>query len=343
MKVLKDYRNVPAGLKGAALALGNFDGVHRGHQVVLQAAMDAAKEAGNAPAGAMVFEPHPRRFFQPNLPFFDLTTFEVKQHLLADFGLDVTVALPFDTELADMSADAFIADVLVGGLGVSHIITGYDFAFGKGRSGNTQALLDAGEKHGFGVTIIDPVTQDGHEVISSSAVRAALRAGKPREAAGLLGHWWSVAGRVEKGHGRGRALGYPTANIHMHRGCEPKMGIYAVRVFIGDMQTGGLKGDNIRRIDGAGYFGTSPTFGGQQPLLEPFLFDFDGDLYGHQIEVEFIEYLRGDARFASADDLKRQIDDDCARAREVLAGLEKDDPMLQFPLGRRRERLLGAL
>ncbi len=334
MENLRNYRNVPAALKGASLALGNFDGVHRGHQVVLQAAMDAAKQTG-ALAGAMVFEPHPRRFFHPELPFFDLTTLEVKQHLLADFGLDLTIAIPFNDELADMSADRFIEDVLVAGLGVSHIVTGYDFAYGKGRSGNIETLRRAGEKHGFGVTIIRPVTEGGHEVISSSGVRAALRAGKPREAAQLLGHWWSVAGKVKKGHGRGKSMGYPTANIHLHEGCEPKMGIYAVRVFLGDKQ-----GKAFRRIDGAAYFGASPTFGGLEPLLEPFLFDFDGDLYGHRIEVEFIEYLRGDARFDSAEDLKRQIDNDCARTREVLARLDKNDPMLHYPLGRRRERLL---
>jgi len=339
MQNLRDYRNVPAALKGASLALGNFDGVHRGHQVVLQAAIDAAKKT-SAPAGAMVFEPHPRRFFHPDLPFFDLTTLEVKQHLLSDFGLDMTVALPFNAELADMTAAQFIEDVLVAGLGVSHIVTGYDFAYGKGRSGNIETLKAAGKKHGFDVTIVMPVTEDGHEVISSSGVRAALRAGKPREAAGLLGHWWSVAGRVKKGHGRGKSMGYPTANIHLHEGCEPKMGIYAVRVFIGNLKSGGLKGDKIHRINGAGYFGTSPTFGGLVPLLEPFLFDFDGDLYGHQIEVEFIEYLRGDAKFESARDLKHQINNDCARAREVLADLDAADPMLQYPLGRRRERLL---
>ncbi|HHK74756.1 MAG TPA: bifunctional riboflavin kinase/FAD synthetase [Rhizobiales bacterium] len=336
MESLRDYRHVPARLKGASLALGNFDGVHRGHQVVLQAAIDAAKPH-QALAGAMVFEPHPRRFFHPGRPFFDLTTLEVKQHLLADFGLDLAVALPFDAELADMSADRFIEEVLVAGLGVSHIVTGYDFSYGKGRSGNIETLRVAGEKHGFGVTIIKPVTENGHEVISSSGVRAALRAGNPREAAGLLGHWWSVAGKVKKGHGRGRSMGYPTANIHLHEGCEPKIGIYAVRVFLSD-----AGGANMKRINGAAYFGASPTFGGIEPLLEPFLFDFDGDLYGHHIEVEFIDYLRGDAKFENMDDLKRQIEADCRRAREVLAELETRDPMLQYPLGRRRERLLRA-
>lgn len=330
MHLLRDYRSVPEHLRGASLALGNFDGVHRGHQVVLQAAMD-----NGSPAGAMVFTPHPRRFFHPDLPFFDLTPLPVKQTLLSAFGLDMTVALPFDQALADMDAETFVTEVLVKGLGVKHVVTGYDFAFGKGRSGNIEFLREAGARHGFGLTVIKPVTEGGHEVISSSAVRAALRAGKPREAAGLLGHWWSVSGRVERGHGRGRDMGYPTANIHLHEGCEPKTGIYAVRVFIGGEEEGGLQ-----RIDGAGYFGGSPTFGGHEPVLEPFLFDFDGDLYDRQIEVEFIEYLRGDAKFASAEDLKRQIEEDCRRAREVLAEIGQNDPMLEYLLGRRREMLL---
>ncbi len=330
MQLLRDYRSVPESLRGASLALGNFDGVHRGHQVVLQAAMD-----NGSLSGAMVFTPHPRRFFHPDLPFFDLTPLPVKLKLLDAFGLDLTVALPFDTALADMDAQSFVEEVLVKGLGVSHVVTGYDFAFGKGRSGNIEYLREAGRKHGFGVTVIKPVTEDGHEVISSSAVRAALRAGKPCEAAGLLGHWWSVAGRVERGHGRGKDMGYPTANIHLHEGCEPKTGIYAVRVFVGGNDDG-----TLRRVDGAGYFGGSPTFGGHEPVLEPYLFDFDGDLYDKEIEVEFIEYLRGDAKFASAEDLKRQIKDDCDRARKVLAEIGENDPMLEYLLGRRREMLV---
>ncbi|PLX34496.1 MAG: hypothetical protein C0605_13330 [Hyphomicrobiales bacterium] len=333
MHLLRDFRSVPDHLRGASLALGNFDGVHRGHQVVLQSAMDRGR-----PAGAMVFSPHPRRFFHPNLPFFDLTPLPVKLKLLGAFGLDLTVALPFDDELADMDAESFVAEVLVKGLGVSHVVTGYDFAFGKGRSGNIEFLREAGRRHGFTLTVIKPVTEGGHEVISSSAVRAALRAGRPREAAGLLGHWWSVAGRVERGHGRGKDMGYPTANVHLHEGCEPRIGIYAVRVFVEEQTADGES--RLRRIDGAGYFGGSPTFGGHEPVLEPYLFDFDGDLYDKEIEVEFIEYLRGDAKFAGAEDLKRQIKDDCDRARQVLADLARHDPMMEYPLGRRRERLV---
>ena len=330
MMILEDYSATPAAARGAVLALGNFDGVHRGHQVVLQAAIDAAKKkGGDTPAGAVVFEPHPRRFFQPDLPFFDLTPLHVKLKLLEAFGLDLTVALPFDAALAALTAAEFVEQVLVKGLQVSHVVTGYDFAFGKGRAGNTAFLRECGKKHGFDVTIIEPVSENGSAVISSSGVRGALRIGRPRYAARLLGHWWSVTGTVRHGDGRGKGLGYPTANLRLHRNCDPKMGIYAVRVFIGD-----------ERIHGVAYFGTRPTFGGIEPVLEPYLFDFEGDLYGQEIEVEFIEYIRGDARFSNPDDLKRQIKDDCQRARKMLAAIEADDPMLAYPLGRRRERLV---
>ncbi len=343
MMILEDYNRIPEAARGAVLALGNFDGVHRGHQVVLQAAIDTAREkGGEAPAGAMVFEPHPRRFFQPDLPFFDLTPLHVKLKLLEAFGLDLTVALPFNAALAALTAREFVERVLVKGLRVSHVVTGYDFAFGKGRAGNTAFLRECGKKHGFGVTIIEPVSENGSAVISSSGVRGALRVGQPRYAARLLGHWWSVTGTVRHGDGRGKGLGYPTANLRLHKNCDPKMGIYAVRVFIHQeaRSAEGATGITEDRLHGVAYFGTRPTFGGIEPVLEPYLFDFDGDLYGQEIEVEFIEYIRGDARFSNPEDLKRQINDDCQRARKVLAAIEANDPMLAYPLGRRRERLV---
>jgi len=306
MDVFQGYENVPTGAQGASVAIGNFDGVHIGHQALIAHAREAAMRLG-ARTGAVVFEPHPREFFQPARPLFTLTPIAQKLKLLEAYGVDITFVLPFARELAQMSADEFVERVLVAGLGIRHVVIGHNFLFGRSRAGNAQQMIDLGKRFGFGVSVVPPVG-DGGEVYSSSAVRAELAQGDVEGAAEMLGHRWKVEGVVQGGARRGTGLGYPTANIALGKGAALAHGIYAVHVdFDG------------QRYQAAAYLGTRPTFDDGSPVLEVFLFDFDGDLYGRNIEVEFVERLRGDRKFDSLDALKTQMDIDCARAREVLA------------------------
>ena len=304
MDVLHGWRDTPEALKGASLAIGNFDGVHRGHRAVLKAAQAAA--APGRKAGAIVFEPHPRKFFQPGKPLFQLTNLSRKLELIAECGMDLAVVLPFDAELASLSAESFVHDVLVEGLAISHTVTGYNFFFGKGRQGNTQLLKTLGTKYGFGVTIVEAAGSSG-EIYSSTRVRELLAEGDVAGAAEILGAWWQVEGTVEAGAGRGRGLGFPTANIRLVEGQSLSHGIYAVRV----LAKGGWR-------HGAAYLGTRPTFDSGPPLLEIFLFDFEGDLYGETVKVDFIEFIRPDAKFRSGGDLALQMRVDCEKAKAVL-------------------------
>lgn len=312
MHVFHGYHHLPVQLRGAALAIGNFDGVHRGHRALLVRAQERAQASTRHGvshlAGAMVFEPHPREFFHPERPHFRLTTLEQKLALFEKAGLDVTVVVPFDKRLASLDADAFIEQVLVAGLGVRHIVIGYDFFFGKGRGGNAAHMQQRGAEMGFGVSVIPPVAEDG-EVLSSSAIRAEIAQGDVAGAAQMLGHWWSVTGEVVGGAKLGTGMGYPTANIHLPRSTPLAYGIYAVFI---DLPGGG-------RHQGAAYLGTRPTFDNGPPVLEVFLFDFNGDLYGRRIEVSFVAFLRPDQRFEGMDALVAQMDIDCAKARQVLA------------------------
>ncbi len=305
MDVFHGYDHVPPGARGASLAIGNFDGVHKGHQALIARAQQEAKHLA-VRMGAVVFEPHPREFFQPARPLFTLTPLPQKLRLLEKYGVDITFVLPFAHELAQMSAEEFVERVLVAGLGVAHVVIGYDFLFGRSRAGNAQQMADLGKVFGFGVSIVPPIGSGG-EVFSSSAVRAELAQGDVEGAAQMLGHRWKVEGVVQGGARRGTGLGYPTANIALGKGAALAHGIYAVHV--------GFGGERYR---GAAYLGTRPTFDDGSPVLEVFLFDFDGDLYGRVIEVEFVEFLRGDRKFDNLDALKAQMDIDCAQAREVL-------------------------
>lgn len=321
MDVVTGWRDVPARAKGAVLAIGNFDGVHRGHQAVLSHARDLAKASGRR-SGAVVFEPHPREFFAPDQPFFRLTPLPVKLELLAALGLNETFVIDFGPELSSLSAETFATQVVAKGLGTSHVVVGYDFTYGKGRTGTPAELAVLGAKLGYGVDIVEPVAREG-VIFSSSQVREHLRRGEMEEAAEQLGYWWRVCGKVERGAGRGKGLGFPTVNLPLGVGQDIAHGIYAVRVE--------HKG---RRYRAAGYVGPRPTFGGGQPVLEAYLLDFAGDLYGEEIEVEFIERLRADATFANEAALAAQMQQDCAQTRAVLAKLEASDPMTRFPLGR---------
>jgi len=308
MRILRHYRDPPADAKGAVVALGNFDGVHLGHRALLAEAKRTAQEL-QRPFAALVFEPYPREFFRPNDEPFRLTPFRAKARLLSELGVDVLIVLNFDAAMASMLAQDFVLDVLVRELEVAHVVVGKDFLFGKGRGGDTTVLAYMGEMEGFGTTIFDPVSAGGGTKISSTDIRAALKAGRPDEAARLLGHCWSVEGHVAPGEKRGRQLGYPTANLKLDHTLLPAFGIYAVRARLHDGRIYG----------GAASFGIRPTFALEAPLMEVHLFDFDGDLYGELITVELIAYLRPEKKFDSVDALKTQIAIDCDDARRVLA------------------------
>ncbi len=321
MDVVRIWRDVPQSLKGAVLAIGNFDGVHRGHQAVFGEARRIA-EAEGLSSGAVLFEPHPREFFEPEKPFFRLTPLPLKLELLEELGLDQVFVIDFEPELAALSAEAFATEVVGRGLGASHLVVGHDFTYGKGRTGSTAELATLGRVLGFGVDVVDPVGA-GEGIFSSSRIRDELRAGEVREAAEQLGYWWRVRGRVEKGAGRGKGLGFPTVNFPLSPGQDVRHGIYAMRVH----HDGG-------RHDAAGYVGARPTFGEGAPVLEAYLLDFEGDLYGAEIEAEFIAFLRPDQVFDDGASLAVQMEKDCAAARTVLRRIDEDDPMRRFPLGR---------
>jgi riboflavin kinase/FMN adenylyltransferase len=304
-----------AALRGAVVAIGNFDGVHRGHQAVFDTAIRRAR-AGGPPAAALTFEPHPRSFFRPDEPSFLLTDPPTKLRLLATSGLDGAIVLRFDAALANLTADEFIEKILVQQLAIAGAVIGFNFFFGKHRGGSPEVLAAAGKKHGFSVDIVPPFEEHGRRV-SSGAVRDALARGDVADAAVLLGHPWFVSGEVIHGEKRGRALGYPTANLRLDPGCGLKQGIYAVRVAVDGY-----------RYDGVASFGRRPTFDNGAPLLEVFLFDFDGDLYGKLLDVAFIGWIRPELRFDSMDDLIRQMNEDARLACDILARSPQDFPSL---------------
>ena len=307
MRILRHYRNLPAEAKGAVVALGNFDGVHRGHEALIADARAIARREGR-PLAALVFEPYPREFFRPQDEPFRLTSFRAKARLLAEQGMDFLIVLTFDAAMAGMAAQDFVLDALVHELEVAHIVVGEDFRFGKGRGGDTTVLAYMGEMEGFGVTVFHAVAE-GNEKISSSKVRAALRGGRPEEAARLLGHWWSIEGHVAHGDKRGRQLGFPTANLRLEHTLQPAFGVYAVRA---------RRAGDERVYGGVANFGIRPMFELASPLLEVHLFDFAGDLYGKILQVELIAYLRGEQRFAGLDALRTQMLQDGENARRIL-------------------------
>lgn len=319
MHILRDISDCPDALKGSVLAVGNFDGVHRGHQAVLGAALQAAREAGS-PSGVMTFEPHPRSFFQPDKPLFRLTPEPLKLELFEALGLDLAVVLRFDAELSSRPAQDFVQEILVKGLAVCGAVTGSDFHFGKGRDGNPDVLRDLGRAFGFGVTIVAP-EGDAGDIFSSTRAREFLRRGDPRGAAQILGYWWRIRGEVIGGDRRGAGLGFPTANIAVPEGLGLKHGIYAVRV-----HTRG------QRYHAASYLGTRPSFDDGVPAIETFLFDYSGDLYGQAIELEVVEFLREDKKFGGPEALAQQMRSDCEKAKSILAEVENDDPLAGYPL-----------
>jgi riboflavin kinase/FMN adenylyltransferase len=313
--VIRDNTPASAIPRGAVVAMGNFDGVHLGHRAVIGAALQMGKAHGR-PALALTFEPHPRSFFSPNSPQFRLTDETNKLRLLAATGLAGAVVMTFDKARAGTSAQDFIHHDLIGRLGISGIAVGYDFHFGKGRVGSPSLLVAEGPRLGIEVDVQAHVDIDERPV-SSSAIRMALAEGQIADATRMLGGPWFITGTVMHGEKRGRDLGYPTANIRLDKNCGLKHGIYAVRV--------GLDGE---RIDGVASFGRRPTFDNGAPLLEVFLFDFKGDLYGKVLDVAFIEFIRDELKFDSVDALVRQMDGDSAGARTALAAAPEAFPRL---------------
>ncbi len=315
MRIIRHHTDVPDFARGAVVAIGNFDGVHRGHQAVIATARDLAREMG-VPLAVMVFEPHPRQFFAPDAPFFRLSSFRAKVALLAEQGVEIVYALPFDANMAALTAPDFVSEVLVKGLGAVHVTVGYDFCFGKGRAGDITLLRYMGEMEGFGVSVISPQgdksqSGDSSEAYSSTRIRDALSEGRVEEAAHMLGRPWFIEGRVLDGDKRGRTIGFPTANVALDGIVTPKLGVYAVEIEVED-------GDHKGTYKGVANLGKRPTFNKKDVLLEVNLFDFSGDIYGAHLRVSLIGFIRPEQKFDGLDALKAQIAADADAARQIL-------------------------
>ena len=298
---------VPQALRGGIVALGNFDGFHIGHQAVVARAVERARAEGR-PVLVATFDPHPVRFFKADTPPFRLTTLDQRQRLFAAAGADAMIVFRFDSELAGTSAEDFAAERLGRLIGAAGVVTGEDFTYGRKRGGNIEVLREAGGRLGFSVDAVGPVSDEDGPV-SSSRIRDALQAGDCETAERLLTRPFAIEGIVEHGDKRGREIGYPTANIALGSYLRPRFGIYAVR---GRLSDG-------RVLDGAANLGIRPTFEPPKELLEPYFFDFGGDLYGETLEVELISFLRPEGKFDSLDALKAQMAADCNEARRRLA------------------------
>lgn len=305
MQVHRHWQDIPAEARGASVAMGNFDGVHLGHQSVI------ALARGHGPLGVVTFEPHPREFFSPVAGAFRLMNAEARANRLAKLGVQQLYELRFNADLAGLSPEAFAEEVLAKGLGLGHVVVGADFRFGAGRKGAAEDLIRLGERLGFGVTVA-PLIHMGDREISSTAIRQALSVGNPREAAAMLGHWHRIEGEVIHGEKRGRELNFPTANMSVEGLHLPRFGVYAVKV---DVLSGPQAGSYI----GASSLGIRPHFGGAIPNLETYIFDFKGDLYGHHLSVALVDYLRPEMKFDGLQGLLDQMAADCDRAREILA------------------------
>lgn len=312
MRIIRDYHFVTETDRGASAAIGNFDGVHLGHQSVIDIARTQATRL-NAPLGIMTFEPHPRQYFAPDAPPFRLMGSAARAHRLEKLGVQNLYELNFNAALSALTPEEFARNVISDGLGLKHVVVGADFCFGKGRAGNVDDLRRFGDEMGFGVTVAQLLENQLGEV-SSTAIRTALTDGRPRDAAAMLGHWHRMEGEVITGDQRGRELGFPTANMSIEGLHPPKFGVYAVEV---DVLTGPHKGT----YHGAASMGVRPMFGINKPNLESFLFDFSGDLYGASISVALVEYLRPEEKFDGLDALITQMNLDCDRARSILAAL----------------------
>ena len=307
MRIVHGWKGLDAAETGAAVALGNFDGVHRGHQRVIAQAAKAAM-AAKAPLGVISFEPHPRQIFQPDAPAFRIMKTDQQARALAALGVDIFYVLPFDREMAGLTDREFVRDVLVAGLGVRHVAVGFDISFGKGRTGSPELMARYGEEYGFTVSVAEALG-DGHAKYSSTGVREALREGRPQDATAILGRPFAIEGVVERGRQLGRTLGFPTANVALTDYVTPRFGVYATRTRLPDG----------REIAGVANIGVNPTVPGEiAPRLEVWLFDFDEDLYDQVIETDLIAFLRPEEKFSGLEPMVEQIRYDAAQARALL-------------------------
>ncbi len=304
LKIIHGWSDLPPDQRGASLAYGNFDGVHKGHQRVIAKAGDMARNL-DAPLAVSSFEPHPRRIFQPDAEPFRLMTLDQQARALEGLGVELFYILPFNAELAEMSDEAFAETVLAHGLGVRHVAVGFDVTFGKGRTGDVDSLTRYGKRLGFTVSMTSRVGDSQVEKYSSSAVRDALHAGQPDKAAEILGRSFAIEGEVMRGQQLGRTLGFPTANVGLGDYVVPKLGVYATRTRLPDG----------RRLPGVANLGRNPTTGLVEPRLEVFLFDFDEDIYGQVIETELIHFIRPELKFGRLDAMIERMHEDCAEAR----------------------------
>jgi riboflavin kinase/FMN adenylyltransferase len=308
LHIVRGWQGLDPDDRGAAVAMGNFDGVHRGHQRVIALAAQAAGHL-KAPLGVITFDPHPRVFFRPDEPAFRLMSLDQQAQALADLGVDRLYVLPLDQELANMTAREFATRVLAQGLGARHVAVGFDNSFGRGRTGSPDSMRRYGKELGFGVSVAEALG-DGHGKFSSTDVRTALREGRPQDAAAILGRPFAIAGVVQRGRQLGRELGFPTANVPLGDYVTPRFGVYATRTLLPDG----------REIPGVANIGVNPTIAGiTSPLLEVWLFDFDEDLYGQTIETELAAFLRPEEKFESLDAMKAQVMRDAGQARDLLA------------------------
>lgn len=308
MRTVRGWRDLSAEDKGACVAFGAFDGVHRGHQKVIGLAAENARRL-HAPLGAVSFEPHPWRWFHPEDPPFLLGTTAQQSRWFAELGVERHYVLPFDSHLAGLTAEAFAQEALAEGLGIRHIVVGFDATFGRGRTGDGDLLTRLGHELGFGVTVVHAVADSHGLKLSSTAARRALQAGDPKTAAEILGRPFAIEGVVEEGRKLGRQLGYPTANISLGDYVRPRLGIYATRSRLPDG----------RVLGGVASLGTNPTVGPVEPRLEVWLFDFDEDIYGQVLETELIAYLRPERKFVNVEAMTAQVKADAEEARRLLS------------------------
>ena len=307
LRPIQGWRGLEPGERGASVALGAFDGVHRGHQLVIAHAARAAQKLG-APLGVIAFEPHPRRWFKPDAEPFRLMSLAQQERVMRNLGVERLYLLPFDAEMAEQGHEEFVREVLVEGLGVRHVSAGFDVTFGQGRGGNPELLQGYGAQYGFGVSIAPPVTGADGSKCSSSVIRDHLKQGRPHIAAALLGRPFAIEGAVVHGAKLARKLGFPTANIGLEDYLRPAFGIYASRTRLADG----------REVPGVSYIGKRPTVNGVEERLEAHLFDFDEDLYGQTLETDLVAYIRGDVKFDTLEAMTDQIAFDVASARAIL-------------------------
>ncbi|PKR60018.1 bifunctional riboflavin kinase/FAD synthetase [Thalassospira lohafexi] len=315
MRVFRSFENLTDEARGAVVAIGNFDGLHLGHQSLLDQAREIARDLG-VPLAILTFEPHPRMLFRADDPPFRLTSADDRETAASTIDIDLFYEAEFNRDFAAMSAEEFIERVLVKGLGAKHVVVGWDFCFGKGRAGDVDLLRSIGETSGFGVTAVEAVTHDNGIVYSSTAIRQALRDGRPQDATHLLGRPWEIAGIVAHGDARGRTIGFPTANVALGNHLRPKFGVYAIELGLISQDDG----QTVERwVRGVANIGVRPSFGGDNDAgLEAHLFDFDQDIYDRPVRVRLHGFIRGEKKFDGLDALKAQIASDVVAAKEIL-------------------------